>query len=117
MADNPAVAVTLNLTPEQINTAVVNAIVNSAIGKELHEAIARAVKQLGASSYWDSGLDKEVKRHIDETIRQRVHEVLKPGIEARVLDLMTGERLAPIIEAASNQAVERITKVIGERQW
>jgi hypothetical protein len=114
---SPEIKVQLDITPEQINAAVVNAIVNSAVGKELHASIERAVKQLGTSNYWDTALDKMVKEHINDAIRDQVAKELRPEIVSRVAKAMTAERLAPLIEAAAELAVSKIDKSIADRQW
>ena len=86
----------VNLTPEQINTAVADAIIKSSIGKALQVIIDRKVQELGRS--YDNPIEKVVSSFIDDEIRRLITEKYSAQIGKCIAEKMTDELIADLFK-------------------
>jgi hypothetical protein len=77
----------VTLSPEQVNDAVANAIIHSAIGEELKRIIAEKIKTMSRS--YDNPIDRVVGDVMNRTIREVVERDYAAEIERMVSEKMT----------------------------
>lgn len=91
----------VNLDPEQINKAVADAIIRSAIGKELNRAIEDEVKRLSVS--YQNPIVPIVRQHIEgaiqSIIREKYLEQIQTVVAGRVTEKFTADLLDKLWEA------------------
>lgn len=77
----------VNVSPEQINKAVADAIIESAIGKELDRVIKQEVEKLGRS--YNNPIEIAVQREIQNKVVDVVRENYSDFIKAKVTEAVT----------------------------
>ncbi len=89
----------VDISPEAINKAVADAIINSAIGEELDRVIKDQVSKLGRS--YDNPIEAVVKNEIGDCIREVVRTQFIEQIRAMVAEKVT----------------EKFTSAMFEKMW
>ncbi len=93
--------VKVDLSPEQINQTIAEAIAKSAIGKELERIITEKVKELSTS--FRNPLEPVISRHIEEivrtTVQEKFGEQIKAWVSAKVTEQFTEELFNKLWEA------------------
>lgn len=99
----------MELTAEQINTFLSNAVLESQIGAVVKEAVARSVADLSKS--YNNPFDSVIKAHITRLIDKEVIATYQPTLEQGIKDAlakaMTDEAIARIIEAGMEKLRSR----------
>jgi hypothetical protein len=92
----------VDLKPEDVNKAIVDAVLKSTLGKTVTDAIEANVKKLVGSTY-NNPIDQEINRVIVEVVRVQVllkQEQIRNIIAERITDKMI------------NDAVEKFSKFL-----
>lgn len=79
--------INVNIDPEQVNRAVADAIIKSAIGEQLDKTIKEEVDRLSRS--YDNPVQKVVQAEIRDAITKTVHEQYAEKIKAMVAEKVT----------------------------
>lgn len=100
--------INIDLKPDAINQAIVDAIVKSTVGQQLTAAIEKALKN--GETFWNNAFERIVKEHIDRVIGQRIGELIDPKCRELAAKLLTtdSKRLEQLVEAATSTAIEKI---------
>ena len=92
----------MELTPEQVNSFIANAILESQIGAVVKEAVDRSITDLSRS--YNNPFDQVIKNEVASLIQKEVAEQYRPqleaGIKAAIAKHMTDEVVSKIINAA-----------------
>ncbi len=88
--------INVNLDPEQINRAVADAIIKSAIGEHLDKAIKGEVEKLSRS--YDNPVQKIVQAEIRDAITNIVHEQYSGKIKIMVAEKVTEQFTEELFE-------------------
>jgi 3-methyladenine DNA glycosylase AlkC len=92
----------MQLTPEQINTFIADAVLQSQIGEAVKQSVARSVSEL--SKTYNNPFDEVIKRHVTQLIDAEVMTTYRPVLEAGIKDAlaryMTDDVLTTIVETA-----------------
>lgn len=96
----------INLTGEDINRVVAEAIIKSAVGEHLKNAIERVVQELSKS--YSNPFDNEIKMIISQEMRRIVEKeygpVLREKAAQRIREALTDSALDAILEKLVNAA-------------
>lgn len=79
--------INVNLEPEQINKAVADAIIKSAIGVELDKVIKAQVQSISTS--YDSPIKNVVAREIQKAVEDVVRAQYGDFIKSKVAEMVT----------------------------
>lgn len=79
--------INVNIDPEQVNRAVAEAIINSAIGKELERVINEEVSSL--SKRYNNPIEGVVRREITKEIERLVQEKYSGQLRTMVAEQLT----------------------------
>lgn len=88
--------VNVDITPEEINRAVADAVIKSAIGESLQKAIEGEVKKLSQSYHnpitavVQEMILKILRETIDTEFRDRIREQVRQKIEEKFVDDLIG---------------------------
>lgn len=92
----------MQLTPEQINEFIANAVLESQLGEAVKASVARVMDDMRRS--FSNPFDEVIKRHVakvvEELVSTQYRTVLEEGIKTRLAEAMTDEVFEKIIEAA-----------------
>lgn len=92
----------MELTPEQINTFLANAVLQSQIGKCVQDAVGRVVADLSKS--YQNPFDASIKQQVAVLIEKEIQTTYRPQMEARIAVAlkahMTDEVMEKIVKAA-----------------
>lgn len=95
----------MQLTPEQINEFVAQAVLESALGQEVQASIERVMKSFRNTH--DNPFDSVIRAHanqiIDKELQTTYRPVLEAGIKTAMTKIMTDETLDKIIQAATEK--------------
>ena len=90
------------VNPEAVNKLVADAVLKSAIGKQVEEAVKRAVE--GLSRTYDNPIDNVLKYQIAEMCREvlvKEHsEAIKKKLTAKIADKLTDDFIDKLAAAA-----------------
>jgi hypothetical protein len=100
-------AIEVNITPEQINEAVGQAIVDSAIGQSMKKLLEEKVKELGNpySGLLPKVLEQEVALVLREMIREEPYATM---IREKVKEKLTDEIVYKVTNAAYDSFFEKL---------
>lgn len=91
----------MNLTPEQINQFLADAVLKSQIGKAVEDAVARSIGSL--TKTYDNPFDHVIKNHIHSIIEKEIvtkyAPLLQEKVEKAIANFMTEEYTQKVIEA------------------
>lgn len=97
--------IVVNITPEQIDKCVTDAIVKSAIGSRIEKAVASALQGYEMTR----AIDDEVKSATREIVRKIISE--SPDITTKIRDIviekLTKEMIGNVVDAALSKLSER----------
>lgn len=90
--------VNVNLTPEDINRTITEAVAKSAIGEALTKAVQNYVKKLGDSynNPLDTIVAEEVNRLLCQLLRDEYQEQIKSMVRTRITEQFTDELLTQL---------------------
>lgn len=97
----------MNLTPEQVNEFIANAVLKSTIGVEVEKAVTKAVQSL-SSSYnnpFESVIRNEVARVMVATIRDKYTGTIEAIVAEQIKSQVTEKVVAKIVEVALERAM------------
>lgn len=83
----------VDIDPEQINKEVSEAILKSAIGKQLKESIEKEVKNLGGlyNNPMDTVIRGEVNKVIKELIAEKYQDQIRAEVEKHITDKVVSD--------------------------
>lgn len=87
--------INVEIKPEQINEAVTNAIIESAIGKHLREVIQKQLKMLDTS--YNNPIEPVVKEIIHKEISKLIQETYGEMIRQKVKEQLTEEFVTELV--------------------
>jgi hypothetical protein len=90
--------VKVEIDPEQINQMVVDAILQSAIGEEIQQAVDAEVKRYSKS--WDNPIKVVIRRMVDREIEKVVSSQFGPLVREKVIEFMTDDIVDDLITKA-----------------
>ena len=96
----------MQLTPEQINEFVANAVLESQIGEAVKASVARVMEDIHKS--YNNPFDEVIKRHVVQMIDAEVLTVYKPMLEAGIKDAMAWHMTEETVEKIITVAMERL---------
>lgn len=92
----------MELTPEQINEFISNAVLESQIGEAVKASVARVVADLNKT--YNNPFDEVIKRYVVELVNSELRTTYKPQFEEKIkaalADWMTEDVFKRIIDAA-----------------
>ncbi len=92
--------VTVLIDAEKIQHEVTQAILDSAIGKQLKKTLEELAKKWNVGGYWNNTLTKIVEDEVNSVIRTKVREAIIPYLETNVPKLITPSLLEELTTAA-----------------
>lgn len=94
----------MDLTPEQINEFLSNAILKSSIGKAVEDSVNRSIAELsrGYNNPFDAVIRREVESLISEHLRTTFSEQLRGRVRVALESKLTEDTVNSIIEAGIN---------------
>lgn len=93
----------VQIDPAQVNEAIAQAIVNSALGPQLQEAINAALRRALSDGYGNAGVVQavvveEVRRLVLEVLHSEPHQAkLREAVRSYVEERLTGEVLKEVV--------------------
>ncbi len=98
----------IDISPEAINKAVSDAVLQSAIGKELHAGIESAIKSLdGRGGTYQTAIRKAIEGEMLRIIRDTIRNEHAEMIAAKMREFITDEILNDVIKAAWDTMLEK----------
>lgn len=98
----------LKIDPASIEKQVTEAIVASAFGKQLKEAIDSALKNMGSSYSWDNQLKKFVEGQMVQIVRETIETEYKDAIVTQLRAKLTPELLSGLTDQVVNEAIRQV---------
>ena len=99
----------MELSAEQVNKFLSDAILNSQIGAVVKKAVEKSIADLSRS--YENPFDQVIKNQVVILIEKEVHTQYKPLLEARIKTAMeqwaTDEVLTKIVDAAMERLKSR----------
>lgn len=99
----------MQLTPEQVNDFIANAVLESQLGVAVKESVDRAVRDL--SRGYDNPFDKVIRQFVENLISSELRENYLPRIADEVKQTMenyvTDEIVQKIVEAGMEKLRSR----------
>jgi len=95
--------VTVLIDAEKIEHEVTQAILDSAIGTQLKKKLEELAEKWKIGAYWDDNLKKVIEQEVNQIIRDKVREAIKPHLEKNIARLVTPHLLNELIEAGMSQ--------------
>lgn len=92
----------MQLTPEQVNQFLAEAIIKSKIGDAVEACVAKVVKDL-QSSYnnpFETAIKAEVSNIIVTVLREKYHDEIKTRVTAALAVKLTDDAIGELIDAA-----------------
>lgn len=90
----------VNIDPEQINKLVADAVLHSAIGKQVEEQVKRCVDELGRS--YHNPIEDVIKCHIRDMVRdvlgREYAETIKEQVRTSLAEKMTDDLIGKILD-------------------
>ena len=99
------VEVTVNIDADAIQQHVVQAILDSAIGKEIKSAIEASVRNLGG---YDGAIRRVVEQEVYQVIKNVVGKDFRTMIETKVKESLSSELVTSIIDSAWKHLMEKV---------
>lgn len=90
----------VDIKPEDVNKAVADAILKSAIGKQLEECINKSLTDM--SSSWNNPLKPIIEREICALMRDVIREKYADRIKKLVEEKLTDKLLSDVADASWN---------------
>lgn len=94
----------IKIDSESVNKVVAEAIIKSAMGKELEAAINKAMTEVVPG--WDSPVKKLVQNHVHQAIREVLERDYKSKIVEMLSEKLSNEHVATIVDASVTKALE-----------
>lgn len=92
----------MQLTAEQVNTFLADAVLESQIGQAVKEAVERTVVELRKS--YNNPFDAVIRQHvhmlIETEVKTRYTEVLNKGVKEALATALTEDAVNAIIDSA-----------------
>lgn len=100
--------VELKVDPAAIEKQVTEAIIASAFGKRLTEAIDEAIKRLGSSYSYNNELSRWVEQEMRQIVVQTIESQYKAGIEAMLREKLTPQLLDDACAAVVREGLRNV---------
>ncbi len=100
MGEASEVKVNVNIDAAAIEAQIMQAILDSAIGKSLTAELTKLAETWKIQSYWDSTLQKTIREIAESVIRQRVADAVGPMVKANVDRFITPDLVAGAVDSA-----------------
>lgn len=92
----------IDINPEQINQAVVDAIIGSSIGVQIKDIVEKKVQELG------NNFNNPIQKVVDQEIRNIIYKLLQSEYQEKMKDMvrqkMTDDTLNSVISKAFEAA-------------
>jgi len=118
--------VKVDISPEKVEQAVINAIVESSIGKQLSEAVTKALSPEAhtrkENGKWHVGnavqaaVTDVVMVEVRKLATQMVHD-RKEEIREKILEHLTGEALGNVVSSIWTAVQEKLEKIEVRSNW
>lgn len=101
MANESVIQVPIHLNAQSIEDAIVRAIVDSSIGKQMQIIIERKVEELKSQYYrsLETALDTAVKNEVNRLVLQEHSEIIRKVVKERI----TEEKIEAAVTAFWNK--------------
>jgi pantothenate kinase-related protein Tda10 len=96
----------MELTPEQVNSFIANAILESQIGAVVKAAVDRSVAKLSQS--YDNPFDQVIKNEVASLIQKEVAEKYRPQLEASIKAAIEKHMTNEVIQNIINAAIDKL---------
>jgi hypothetical protein len=103
-----AMEIKVDLSPDDINKTIVEAVAKSAIGEKLTEFVKKQVANL--SNSYDNPIERVVRDEIHELVRKIVGDEFKPRIEEFVRKAITEQFVNDIMGKLWQAWVDKSTR-------
>ena len=97
----------MQLTPEQINEFVANAVLQSQLGEAVKASVARVMEDLRKS--YNNPFDEVINRHVMQMIDAEVLTAYKPTLETGIKDALARHMTDEVVEKIIRSAMERLS--------
>lgn len=98
----------MQLTPEQINVFLSNAVLESNIGEAVKESVEKTLKSLTSS--YDNPFDKVVKDQVINLIQEQISSTYRPLIEEQVKTSLQKSLTDRIVGEIVQSAIDRMIR-------
>ena len=98
----------LHVDPAAIEKQVTEAIIASAFGERLTQAIDEAIKRLGNSYSYDNQLSKWVEYEMRKIVESTIEDKYRAGIEAKLREKLTPELLTAVCERVVDEGLKNV---------
>lgn len=95
----------VDISAEDINKEIRDAIVNSAIGTELKRAMEKKIKEFSQS--WNNPLERVVSNEIATIVRASVEKEYLPQIKKFITEKMTDKFVKDLLDKLWKKFIER----------
>jgi hypothetical protein len=96
----------MELTPEQVNSFIANAILESQIGTVVKAAVDRSVAKLSQS--YDNPFDQVIRNEVASLIQKEVAEKYRPQLEAGIKSAIEKHMTDEVIQKIINAAIDKL---------
>lgn len=96
----------MNLTPEQINTFLADAVLKSQIGEAVEASVKRSIESLSKS--WDNPFDHVIKNHVVLLLQQEISTKYAPMLNERIQKAVADHMTEEVIQKFINAGLEKI---------
>ena len=100
--------VELKVDPAAIEKQVTEAIIASAFGKRLTEAIDEAIKRLGSSYSYNNQLSQWVETEMRAIVARTIEANYRAGIEAKLRETLTQELLSEVCSKVVTEGLRNV---------
>lgn len=98
----------LKVDPADIEKQVTDAIVASAFGTRLKEAVEAALKNLGDRYSYQDELRKLIEHRMRQIVMQYIQQNYTPQIEERIKQLVTEDTLKAACDKVASYAISQL---------
>lgn len=97
----------VNIDPEQVNKAVADAIIKSAIGDKIRDGVQRATAELTCT--WQNPIDEAIKAQVNMIVRDVISapEFIEK-IKAHIHEKLTEQMVTELLDAAWKNVHDRL---------
>jgi len=96
----------VDINAEDVNKAVITAIINSSFGSNLKDSIDTVIKKFGSSSYWDSALTKTIENNIYDIIRKNIVDNYSDKIKEQIAKHLTPDFISEIVRKSTDRIIK-----------
>lgn len=104
-----ALDVRVDISAEDIEAQVVQAIAATALGSKLKQAIEKALESLGSQYSYDNQLRKWVEEKMRDIVYQHVKDNYSTQIEEKIKTWLTSAKLTEVTNSVISVVVSELT--------